>query len=392
MDMNSYFAGVEQQERPELRGRPVGVVPMVAETTCCIAASYEAKLFGVKTGTPVGEARLRCPHVAIVPARPFLYRQTHERIVAAVGKVAPVDQVLSIDEMVVRPWRNERFLWDGLRLGQAVQDAIRYEVGEWLSCSVGLGPNALLAKVASDFQKPRGLSVISYDDIPYKLYHLKLSDWPGIGRQMEKRLNAFGVQTTMDMYDLSMADLKHIWRSVNGERWWRLIRGQAVAMPPIKRSQVGHSNVLAPEFRTPGGAWCIAARLLEKAAERMRLEGYHARCLCLGVSGYEEAGWTRRVRFAPSNRTRHLMGLLESLWDDSVKKPSHVGVALQEILPDKDVICGLFEDEKEVALDRATDGINDRFGRGTVTTAAALSAKGYLDHGRIPFGAPRAVR
>ena len=89
--------------------------------------------------------------------------------------------------MTVQPWRNEALLADALRLGQQVQDAIRYGAGEWLTCSIGLAPNAFLAKVASDLQKPRGISVLSLDDLPHKLYGLKLTDWPGIARGMERR-------------------------------------------------------------------------------------------------------------------------------------------------------------------------------------------------------------
>ena len=207
------------------RGRPVGVVPMLTDNTCCIAASYEAKCSGVKTGTSVTEARALCPNVEIVPARPRLYRSTHFRILEAVETVVPIHQVLSVDEMVVRPWRNEAALCDALRLGQRVQDAIRRGVGEWLTCSVGLAPNAFLAKVASDLQKPRGLSVLSADDLPHKLYGLKLTDWPGIAKRMERRFNSYGVTTTEGMYALSMAQMREVFGGIVGERWWRLIRG-----------------------------------------------------------------------------------------------------------------------------------------------------------------------
>ena len=99
VDFNSYFASVEQQVEPRLRGRPVGVVPMMADTTVCIAASIEAKTFGVKTGTKVGEAKRLCPGIELVLARHEVYIDFHHRAVAAVDTVVPVRQVLSIDEM-----------------------------------------------------------------------------------------------------------------------------------------------------------------------------------------------------------------------------------------------------------------------------------------------------
>src|SRR6478736_2059806 len=166
VDMNSYFASVEQQLRPELRNRPVAVVPVVAETTCCIAASYEAKAFGVKTGTGVAEARQLCPAIRFVEARPREYVQMHHRLVAAVDSCVPVHAVKSIDEMICRLAREHREPEGGIRLGQEVKAAIRRSVGEYVRCSIGLAPNRTLAKMAADMQKPDGLTVIRTAELP----------------------------------------------------------------------------------------------------------------------------------------------------------------------------------------------------------------------------------
>ncbi|MBC7806576.1 MAG: DNA polymerase [Akkermansiaceae bacterium] len=389
LDMNAFFAACEQQDRPELRGRPVGIVPVVAETTSFIAASYEAKCFGIKTGTSVVEARQLCPHIAIVEARPQLYRLVHKRIIAAVETIVPVHEVLSVDEMTVRPWRNEAALPDALRLGQNLQDAIRKEVGEWLSCSIGLAPNAFLAKVASDLQKPRGLSVIAREDIPHKLYRLALTDWPGIARRMELRFHAAGVRTTEQMYRLSIPEMKRVFGGINGERWWRLIRGEAIELPPVRRWQIGHSSVLAPEYRTPSGAWAIACRLLEKACTRLRDEKFHTVRLSVSVESYAGQQWSRKMKFLPCNQTLSLLSLLKTLWEDSIQEPSRVSVSLQGLVPDKDVMVSLFDEDNAPRIDVAIDDLNRRFGQGTVTVTASLPAKEYLDHQRIPFGLPK---
>ncbi|HVL39866.1 MAG TPA: hypothetical protein VM328_10800, partial [Fimbriimonadaceae bacterium] len=102
LDLNAYFASCEQQERPELRGRPIAVVPMMADSTCAIAASYEAKAFGIKTGTKVAEAKEMCPELVLVQARPPLYVHMHKKILEAVEDVLPVEKVCSIDEMRFR--------------------------------------------------------------------------------------------------------------------------------------------------------------------------------------------------------------------------------------------------------------------------------------------------
>src|SRR6476620_6804545 len=102
LDLNSYFASVEQQLRPELRGHPVAVVPVDTDSTCCIAASYEAKALGIKTGTNVGEAKRRCADLKIVEARPDVYVRMHHQVVAAVESCVPVEKVYSIDEMLCK--------------------------------------------------------------------------------------------------------------------------------------------------------------------------------------------------------------------------------------------------------------------------------------------------
>src|SRR5580698_4875387 len=180
VDLNSYFASVEQEVRPDLRGRPVAVVPMMADTTVCIAASYEAKAFGVKTGTMVGEAKRMCPGLVLVEARHEIYVDYHHRVVEAVEGCLPVTAVLSIDEMACRLMGRERPLLAAMELGRKVKAAIRLKVGPMLRSSVGLATNRYLAKVASDMEKPDGLVALPLDVLPDALRLLALRDLPGI--------------------------------------------------------------------------------------------------------------------------------------------------------------------------------------------------------------------
>src|SRR5262249_30070651 len=146
LDLNSYFASVEQELRPELRDRPVAVVPLMADTTFCIAASYEAKAFKVKTGTQVGEGKRLCPGVELVEARHELYVEYHRKIVEAVETCVPVATVMSIDEMACSLMGREQPLVAALELARRIKETIRREVGSTLRCSVGLAPNRYLAK------------------------------------------------------------------------------------------------------------------------------------------------------------------------------------------------------------------------------------------------------
>jgi DNA polymerase-4 len=388
LDMNSYFATCEQQENPALRGQPVGIAPVMAETTCCIAVSYEAKHAGVKTGTRIADARLLCPNIRIIEARPHIYRAIHNKIKKAVETVVPVHQVLSVDEMTIRPWLNERTLADSLRLGQRIQDTIRAEVGEWMSCSIGIAPNAFLAKVASDLHKPRGLSVITKEDLPHKVAKLALRDWPGISKGMEARFNAAGVFTTLDMYGKNLHEMRAIFGGINGVYWYRQIHGEDFEAAPTKRSQIGHSSVLSPEFRTRFGAWAVACRQLEKAAERLRAEEFYAGGVSISLSSFKEEGWSRHATCQPTSSTATLLKILKALWQDHVAVPSKVSVVLYDLVRQDDITVDFFDRDPGNELDKAADYINQKYERGTLTTAAALQAKEYLNHQRISFGMP----
>jgi len=174
VDFNSYFASVEQQVEPRLRGRPVGVVPMLADTTVCIAASIEAKRFGVKTGTKVGDAKKMCPGIELVLARHELYIDFHHRAVAAVDSVVPVRAVLSIDEMdceLTGRWRERQRAID---IAKKVKSTIAAQLGECLRTSIGIGPNTFIAKTGSDMVKPDGLVVIEKSELPDRLFDLEV--------------------------------------------------------------------------------------------------------------------------------------------------------------------------------------------------------------------------
>ncbi|GAO76692.1 DNA polymerase [Meiothermus ruber] len=304
LDMNAFFASVEQQLRPELRGKPVAVVPMLAETTCCIAVSYEAKRYGIKTGTLVQDARLLCPGLELVEARPREYIRVHHQILQAVDSVLPVEAVLSIDELVCKLMGREREPENALQLGRQVKEAIYRRVGGQLRCSVGLGPNRFLAKVAAEMHKPDGLTLLQPSDLPHRLYSLQLRDLPGIGPGMERRLFKHGVTTVEGLYRLSALQLAQVWGSrVHGLAWWHRLRGADLPETPTRRRSLGHSHVLPPALRSEAGARAVLTRLVHRAAARLRHEGYWAGSLALFLrflDGGEQRKWEAQIRIQPS--------------------------------------------------------------------------------------------
>jgi DNA polymerase IV len=368
LDMNAYFASVEQQLRPELRNQPVGIVATMTDHTSCIAASYEAKALGIKTGTAVWEAKRICKDIRIVEARPLVYVQIHHAIIAAVESCLHVDSILSIDEMACRLLGSERVVENAVAIAHRVKQKIKTEVGEYLRCSIGLAPNRFLAKVAADMQKPNGLTIITLDDIPNKLFPLALDDFPGIGNQMLVRLNKAGINTVEQMYALSEKQLRDIWHSVLGERWWHWLRGTDLREPPHHRRTVGHSHMLPPQLRNDRDTKSVMVRLIHKAAARLRHLRYWAQRLSIFVEHKEIGGWEAHGSLGTCQDTVTMLELFERLWPKKpVGKALRVGITLYKLVPDCSVTLPLFpEDVNRVKLSKAMDLLNAKFGANTV--------------------------
>ncbi len=396
VDLNSYFASCEQDARPELRNRPVAVVPLQADTTSVIAASYEAKAFGVKTGTLVGEARRMCPGIELVEARHELYVEYRHRIVEAVEGCLPVTAVLSIDEMACRLMGRERELVEALRLGERVKRAIGGVAGGTLRCSVGLAPNRWLAKIASDMEKPDGLVALPPDLLRDALLGLELRDLPGIGARTEKRLRAQGIGSMAELMAQSREQMHGLWGSVWGERLWYWLRGEDFDLEDAGHAQsMGHQHVLGPELRTVDKAWAVALKLLHKAAMRMRREGLWAGRVSVSVGFVGKAPmrgstpfgparsetWHREAAIAECQDTTTLIEVLRRLWEmmpPEKTQPFFVSVTLGELVSEAEHRLTLFEDEdgsrQRRKLATAMDAVNGKYGLGTLAPATMMTA------------------
>ncbi len=259
VDFNSYFASVEQQAEPRLRGRPLGVVPMLADTTVCIAASVEAKRFGVKTGTKVAEARRLCPEIEFVIARHELYIEYHHRAVAAIDEM---------DCELTGRWREAARALD---TAKKVKAALASQVGEYLRTSIGIGPNTFIAKTASDMVKPDGLVLIEKSELPERLFDLEVRALSGVGKQMEKRLARHGIHTVRDLAGKTRDEMHAIWGGIGGDAMYDRIRGEEQHDIGHDTASISHSSVLGPDRRNPEDAFAVMNRLTQKAAMRLRL-------------------------------------------------------------------------------------------------------------------------
>ena len=409
LDLNSYFASVEQQLQPELRGRPVIVAPVGSDTTVAIAASYEAKRFGIATGTPVWEAKRLCPDIVVTPARHERYVEFHEAVVAEVWRHVPVTRVCSIDEVACRLLDNENGPAAARALALRIKAGIRDRVGECLTSSIGIAPNRLLAKLASDMMKPDGLVVLSADQLPHRLFGLALRDIAGIGPRMEKRLAQEGINDIAALCARRPRDAGHAWGGTNGDRLWYLLHGVDLPEKPTQSRTIGHSHVLAPRARNLEATRHVARRLALKAASRLRRKSYRARLLILhGRFEDDKSSWRAAAKLPATEDSFMILSALDTLWPRLAAagraRPGGfrlrmVGVTLAAIEPVVAEQGSLFahldpdhqlaRETRTLALSRAMDRLNARFGRKAVTLGALTG--GRADHvgtkiafGRIP--------
>ncbi len=390
VDFNSYFASVEQQENPALRGRPVVVVPVMAETTCCIAASVEAKKYGIKTGTAVAEAKNRCPELVVALAHPALYVHYHHRLMKAIGTCIPTQTPGSIDEVECLLMGREREPERAVEIAYRIKQSVK-ETGDWLRCSIGIAPNGFLAKTASDMQKPDGLIVLEEKNLPDALFGLKISDLCGVGYNMERRLRHFGIHSVEQLCFSSRAKLKEVWGSIEGERFYDRLHGEVLEQAESQRGTVGHSYVLAPEFRNVQGVNAVLKKLLMKAAMRLRSYTLLASRLHVRVKYLGSDAWEAAERMDATDDSKillhRLIRLLEQRKDNH--KPLAVSVTLTGLIKREGTCIPLFSEMKEnPALNKLLDNINKKYGNNKMyfgsTQQALESAPMRISFNQIP--------
>jgi DNA polymerase-4 len=372
LDLNSYFASVEQQDNPQLRGRPVAVVPAMTDYTCAIAASYEAKMYGVKTGTMIGEAKRMCPPLICVPARHDAYVRYHHRIVEEAALHTPINKIWSIDELSSRLPPNKRNIESATQVAEKIRAGIHKNVGQHIHCSIGIAPNSFLAKVATDMKKPNGLIILSPDSLQDRLFQLDLTDLPGINVNMERRLHRAGVATVEGLWNISPKHARSIWGGVGGERFWYNLHGYDVPDTETSRSTIGHSRVLDPELRRPDSARIIARRLTIKAATRLRREEFFATKIFLSVRVVDGPRWGAELRLPPVQDNFSILQGMEDLWagmlaDLNPHRLKKFSIMLYGLKKQTDITIDLFEtptrqSRRNEALSTVMDGINERYG------------------------------
>lgn len=385
--MNSYFASVEQQDHPEWRGLPLGVCEHLGGIV--IAASIQAKKWGIKTGTAVWEAKKLYPKVILTKASPERYRHYHSLLVKIVSEYTDKLERYSIDEVFLdltrvcnirHPQRVEPF-GEAARIAKAIKLQMRQLMGEHLTCSIGIAENKLVAKIASDLQKPDGLTIIRPAD-KRKLYgFLKLRDVPGIGHRMEKRLYALGISSLAGLRDYPKTRLVALF-GLPGYHLYNLGQLEGSWFPEVKEDleakSIGHMYTLPKEFRQPKFLEPVLYKLSEMVALRLRKKWLAGRVLSayihtvddrwLGKSAkFSFRVWEGREIFFQSREIFKGLGIGQAAAKLIGISIAGLGPALSQ--PD---LFGVGARQAKVA--KALDKINGKYGNFTVCRAPVMKA------------------
>lgn len=377
VDMNSYFASVEQQANPFLRGRPLGVCSYLHEYGCVIAASVEAKKLGMKVGMTVKEARVSVPGAVFVQNDPPKYRAVTSRVFTLLHELSDRIEHYSIDEAFLDLTGWYRDAAEASFALSRIKRRITEEVGEWLRCSVGIAPTRFLAKTASDLKKPDGLTIINFDNLDDVLSRLDLEDVCGIGPRIRKRIERLGYR---NLIQLKYAPTENLIRAFGMYGYFLKAKLHGLDVDHVEQhderlpKSVGHSYCVPERVNREKKVPATLVKLVERAGRRMRSLGLLANAISVSVGLKLEGGGFLREGFPePTDDsfalTEMTLKLLHELWHG--ERVNFLAVTLFDLsLPTGQTsldlrvagLRGAMTPERRSAVSKAVDLIRDRYG------------------------------
>ena len=376
VDLDAFFASVEQLDHPELRGRPV-LVGGSGPRGVVAAASYEARAFGCRSAMPTVVARRLCPHAVLVKGRGSRYRELSDAVFAILERFTPLVQPISIDEAFLDCTGSLALFGAGRRIGEAIRAAVRAETG--LTCSVGVAPNKFLAKLASDLRKPDALVELTPESFQAVLDPLPVSKLWGVGPAAEQRLARLGVRTILDLRSTPEDTLRTALGDF-GEHLHRLARGldDRPVHTDREAKSISHEQTFAEDLADRDAVCAVLADQAEQTARRLRRAGRFARTVTVKIRFGDFETITRSHTIEATDRTDAIAAAARTLFDAWAAKAFRpirlIGCGVAE-LTDAPAAPGLFdagESERKRAVDAATDAIAAKFGKRAVVRGSTL--------------------
>ncbi|MFN0053757.1 MAG: DNA polymerase IV [Planctomycetales bacterium] len=379
VDMDAFYASVEERDRPELAGKPLIVAGSPRERGVVSAANYAVRHFGVRSAMPTATALRLCPQVTIVPPRHARYAEVSGQIRDILLRYTPLVEPLSLDEAFLDVSGSERLFGPAPAIGRTIQREIREALA--LTASVGVAPNKFLAKIASDLQKPNGFVVVDPARIQEFLDPLPVGRLWGVGRVTEQTLQSLGVRTIADVRALAEDDLRQRFGEWGGHLW-RLSRGidDRTVIPDRESKSISHETTFATDLEDHAALRGWLRELTEQVAWRMRRHGLRGRTVHLKIRFASFQTITRsstlpRATDLTDEIWRAASTLLETKLSEGVPRIRLIGVGVSGFDGGREVQGTLFADDERnrlTNLDAVADRIRARFGNGALHRASGL--------------------
>ena len=384
MDLDAFYASVEQQRRPELRGKPVivGGDRDHPGRSVVSAASYEARVFGVRSAMPLGQAIRLCPQGVVVPVDFSAYRPVSARVFDIAHEYTPLVEPLSLDEAYLDVTGSQRLFGDAAAIAAEIRQRILDDVG--LHASFGIAACKVVAKVASDLRKPRGFVVVAPGEEAAFLAPLPLRRLPGLGPASERALDSLGVRTLGDLAALPRAVIERRLGRHAGSGLWERAQGidSSPVTPPGRPKSISREETFSSDVADGGE---LDARLRELSADvgrRLRRGGWSARTVTLRLRYADFETITRQHTLDSADISDHAISdtaltLLRAHWSGAPVRLLGVGVSGLEEAAQLDLFDVAAERQRRV--DRALDSLRERFGDESVRRGAAAPRLRDLD-------------
>ncbi|MGA7538367.1 MAG: DNA polymerase IV [Steroidobacteraceae bacterium] len=373
VDMDAFYASVEQRDQPGLIGKPV-IVGWPGGRGVVAAASYEVRKFGVRSAMPMGQALRLCPHAVCIAPRMQRYREMSSLVFGVFHEITPLVQGLSLDEAYLDVTDSQALLGEPAAIARRIKDNVRARTG--LTASVGAATNKLVAKIASDLEKPDGLTVVPQSRIREVLDPLSVRRLPGLGRKLGERVEAAGLRTLGELRAASDAALWPLFgRDTPRMRERAAGIDDRPVQPDLEEKSLSAEDTFAQDLADPRMLDAELCRLAELAGERLRARELMAGRVGVKIRRHDFATFTRQRAIAPptqDGRTlRNVARELLSRWlaEHSGAKLRLLGVVLTDLSPASQL--GLFdagrqaraESARDPRLDGALDEVRARFGK-----------------------------
>jgi DNA polymerase-4 len=388
VDMDAFYASVEQRDRPELRGQPL-IVGGTSNRGVVAAASYEVRVFGVRSAMPIREALRRCPHAICVRPRMSVYREVSHQVFAIFHEYTPVVEGLSLDEAFLDVTASLALKGDAVTIARRIKDQIRATTQ--LAASVGVAPNKLVAKIASDLEKPDGLTVVTPDNLHAVLDPLSVRRLPGLGRKLGERVEAAGIAT---LGELRVASDTVLWPIFGRDSQRMRERAAGIDERPVMsewdEKSISAEETFFTDLADPARMQAEVLRLADRASQRMRAQNLAAGCVAVKIRRADFTTFTRQKRFEPSTTDSRTIAkvaaeLLAAWLDEQPRSRVRllgVGVNHLHAADQMDLFAAPGAgagNPASTALDATVDLIRERFGNLAVRRGSALPEARGMD-------------